>query len=400
MRKKPFLDIFVVGAGNGINALLGIMFFTAVARTLPIEDFGKYALLTSLLVSLSKIMDFGTNSLFVAKSITKPQQYINRFFTLKIILFFASILVGGVSLFYLKLLSPETLGIFVVGAIGYGINITLFAYFQRTERFVNAVLLNTIPGAIKAFTAVLVFTGLFTPNLIDAFAVFSFSILSSFLLAFFLPKDFLKAKFNFKDAIEFLRETIPAGISQIIKEGWPAIANTLTKIFRTFSDVGIFSLAQKIADIFTLISMSVFTVLLPKNAHRKNKHQKYDLKETVLLGGGILLLAGIAMIVANYLTVPVFGEKFSDSLSLLNILILAAAVTAIHTFMDNYFFIEEKTKTLMTITIGKLGMFILTAVSLIPRFGLIGLASANLIAALFALVITYGNISRNSNRLS
>ena len=54
----------------------------------------------------------------------------------------------------------------------------------------------------------------------------------------------------------------------------------------------------------------------------------------------------------------------------------------------------------MTITIGKLGMFILTAVSLIPRFGLIGLASANLIAALFALVITYGNISRNSNRLS
>ena len=89
MRKKPFLDIFVVGAGNGINALLGIMFFTAVARTLPIEDFGKYALLTSLLVSLSKIMDFGTNSLFVAKSITKPQQYINRFFTLKIILFFA-----------------------------------------------------------------------------------------------------------------------------------------------------------------------------------------------------------------------------------------------------------------------------------------------------------------------
>jgi len=98
--------------------------------------------------------------------------------------------------------------------------------------------------------------------------------------------------------------------------------------------------------------------------------------------------------------VPVFGEKFSDSLSLLNILILAAAVTAIHTFMDNYFFIEEKTKTLMTITIGKLGMFILTAVSLIPRFGLIGLASANLIAALFALVITYGNISRNSNRLS
>lgn len=82
MRKKSFINIFVVGAGNGINAILGLMFFTAVARTLSIEDFGKYALLASLLVSLSKIMDFGTNSLFVAKSIAKTQQYVNRFFSL------------------------------------------------------------------------------------------------------------------------------------------------------------------------------------------------------------------------------------------------------------------------------------------------------------------------------
>lgn len=393
MRKKPFLDIFVVGAGNGINAVLGVLFFTAVARTLSIEDFGKYALLSSLLVSLSKIMDFGTNSLFVAKSITKPQQYINRFFSLKLILFFVSILVGGIALFYLRLLSPLTLITFVVGAIGYGINITLFAYFQRIQKFVSAVMLNTIPAVIKACFAGAVFAGIYQPDLVGSFMVFSFSIMSSVLMAFFLPKEFFKVKLGFSGVSDFFKETIPAGVSQLVKEGWPAVSNTLTKIMKSFSDVGIFSLAQKVADIFTLISMSVFTVLLPKNAHRKAKQEKYNIKETILLAGGILGLASIAMVLANYLTVPIFGEKFEGSLALLNILILAAAVTAIHTFMDNYFFIEEKTKILMGITLSKLGVFVLSAVIMLPKFGLIGLASANLFAALFALALTFGNIS-------
>ena len=387
MRKKSFFDIFIVGAGNGINAILGLLFFTAIARTLSIEDFGRYALLTSLLVSLSKIMDFGTNSQYVAKSIAKPEHYLNRFFTLKVILFFVTALIGASSLYLLKLSSLQTLCIFLFGTLGYGINITLFAYFQRVEMFVHAVLLNTIPALIKATLAISIFLGFYQPNLTQAFSVFSLSILSSSLLLYWLPKHFLKARFSKTGVREFFGETLPAGISHVVTTGWPAISNTIVKITNTFTGVGIFSLAQKIADIFSLISQSVFTVLLPKNAHRKKLHQAYDIKETVILAGGILTLALGAMVVANYFTVPIFGEKFTGSLDLLNILILAAAISAIHSFMDNFFFVEEKITTLMKISLSKLVVFILGAFVLIPTYALKGLATANLISSILALIL-------------
>lgn len=394
--KKSFLDIFIVGAGNGTNAILGLLFFTAVARSLPIEDFGKYALLTSLLVSLSKIMDFGTNSLFVAKSITKPQDYVSRLFSLKLLLFVLASLISTLALFKLNLLSPETLKIFLIGLIGYGINITMFAYFQSLSEFVKAVTLNTISAAIKALFAGLIFFKVIPVDLSSAFAIFSFSIFGGILLLPWLPKEFLRPQISLKNVKAFFFETLPAGIAQLIKEGWPALANSLAKITNTFHEVGIYSLAGKIADIFTLISLSIFTVLLPKNAHRKKANQVYDVKETLMLSGGILLLAIVAMIAAKYLTVPVFGEKFSASLEILNILILAAAVTAIHSFMDNYFFVEEKTKTLMKIGIVKLIFFVSLALYLTNLYDLTGLALANLTASIFALLLTANVVFKQS----
>ncbi|OGC47168.1 hypothetical protein A2886_00795 [candidate division WWE3 bacterium RIFCSPHIGHO2_01_FULL_42_13] len=394
--KRSFFDIFIVGAGNGINAILGLLFFTAVARSLSIEDFGKYALLTSLLVSLSKIMDFGTNSLFVAKSITKPQDYISRFFSLKLILFLVTSVVAGIILYKLDLLSFQILKIFLIGAFGYGLNITLFAYFQRMSDFVKAVALNTLSATVKAIFAGSIFFHLLSVDLELAYAIFSGSIFTCILLIPWLPKGFWHPKVSLQNVKSFFLEALPAGISQIIKEGWSALANSLAKLTNTFSEVGIYSLASKIADIFTLISLSIFTVLLPRNAQRKKDNEIYDMKETLLLSGGVLFLALVAMVTARYLTVPIFGEKFSASLGLLNILILAAAITAVHSFMDNYFFVEEKTKTLMKIGVSKLIFFVGSALILTNLYDLRGLAISNLLASIFALILTLRIIFKRS----
>ena len=58
--------ISLVGVGNLLNAGFGLVFLAAAAKALPVQDFGRYAFLTSLLVFMSKIVDFGSNSIFVA----------------------------------------------------------------------------------------------------------------------------------------------------------------------------------------------------------------------------------------------------------------------------------------------------------------------------------------------
>ena len=57
MFSTSMIRIAFVGGGNAAGAGLGLLFLTAVARSLSLEDFGKYALITSVMVSLSRLMD-------------------------------------------------------------------------------------------------------------------------------------------------------------------------------------------------------------------------------------------------------------------------------------------------------------------------------------------------------
>lgn len=389
MQLKSLSKISIVGFGNIFNAFLGFFFLSAVAKTLTVEQFGKYALLTSLLVSISKIIDFGTNSIFVARSISNSKNIENTFVSLKFVLFLVTIPISVAALFILKLLTWQLFIIFLLGLIFYGINITLFAFFQRKEFFKEAVLLNTLPATVKGLIALATLTNVLKLDFVQAFAVFSVAMSLSTLLAGFVWDDLKKIKFTTQGISEFLTNSIFAGISQIINNGWSAISNSIAKLIKGFTDVGIFSLADKIANIFSLISISIFTVLLPKNAQRRKNQLGYDYKETGIIAGGILIMSLAAMFAARILINVVFQEKFADSIPLINILIAASSITAIHTFIENYFFVEEKTSQLFFITSTKLIAFLALCFLLIPIYSLQGLALAQLIAAIIGLIGTF-----------
>jgi O-antigen/teichoic acid export membrane protein len=380
--------VSAVSLGNIFNAVLGLTFLTAVARSLPIEDFGKYALLTTLLVGISKIVDFGTNSVYVAQSIAKDDDIKNIFVTSKIYLLAATVPVSILILYLLNLLEPEILVIFLIGLFAYGVNYTLFAFFQKSERFGFAVGLNTIPATIKFVAAVLILSGLLAVTVELAFLIFAGAIIFSSVLYHWLPDEQKGFEFTKLGVSEMIKESTPAGISIIIHDGWSAIANSVAKITKALTGVGIFSIADRIANVFTIISFSIFTVLLPKSARTKRNEQAYDIKETVILSLGILLLAVIAVSLTGFAVPLVFGEKFTASVSILNVLIFASALSAIHSFIENYFFVEEKTPVILGITLTRLFVFLTAAFLLIPIISLQGLAYAQLLAAIVALAIT------------
>lgn len=387
--KKSLQKIILVGFGNVFNALLGFSFLSVVAKTLDLESFGKYALITTLLVAVSKLIDFGTNSLFVAKSIsTGDRSLTNTFYTLKVILLIFSIPISILALKILHLSELNLVLTFILGLIAYTINYTLNSFFQKTEKFAHLVSLNTLPSLIKGIFAYFIFFKGLEVDLSYTFSIFSLSIFSGALLILFLPEEFKKFKFDLSKVKNFIKESAPAGVSLIIYEGWPSLANAIAKIVKDFSNVGIFAIAEKIANILALASVSVFTVLLPKNSMRKKENKEYDFREIFIISGAILFAAFIGTFISKYFVSNFFGDKFSDSLPILSTLIFASAFTSIHTFMEHYFFIEEKTKYIMYINIGKLSIFLVLSAILTPILALKGLATANILAAIFALVLT------------
>jgi O-antigen/teichoic acid export membrane protein len=386
--KKSFFNISFVSTGNVLNAVLGFLFIAAAAQALPVDSFGKYALITSLLVAIAKITDFGTNSLFVAKSITQTDTVTGKFVSLRLILFLLTLPVSFIALTLLNFTEATVILVFFLGLIAYTINFLLFGFFQKLEQFHWVISLNFIPAVIKAFFAVLIFTGLMQINYAQAFLIFVVSMVPSAFLYTLLPTDLKKYQLSLADTKKLFFEVFPAGTSQLIQESWPAIANSIAKITRSFTEVGIFSVAEKVSSIFSLISLSIFTVLLPKNALRKKENSRYDFKETFLLSIGVLILSILAIVAAKFFIPIVFGEKYTESLPLVDFMILAAAITAIHTFMENFFFIEGRTKVLLYISTFKLTVFLVFSALFIPLYSLMGLAYAQLTAALTALVVT------------
>lgn len=390
MKLKSLTDsvtkISLVGAGNMVNAALGFVYLSVVAKALSVDQFGRYALLVSLLIFLSRVMDFGTNSNFVAKSITEQKDELkNSFVSTKIILFLAAVIISIALLFVFKLNSTAIILTFVAGLLAYGINYTLFGLFQRVENYLMLVLLNSIPAMIKGAFAVLILFGYVDFTFVNFFMVFSFSIAPSGLLFFFLPSNFKSFKISLGSAVKFIKEAISPGISQLINEGFPAMSNSLAKFYADFTSVGIFSLADKISSAFVLVSFTIFTVLLPKNAIRKKEKKGYDFKETLFLAVGVLVLSLFTIIFARFFIPWFFQNKYNESLAILNILVIAGAISAVHTFMENYFFVEGKTTYLAFISGSKLTLFLALSFMLIPKYSLMGLAYSHLIAAVATL---------------
>ncbi|MBP7927696.1 oligosaccharide flippase family protein [Patescibacteria group bacterium] len=387
---KSLKNISLVSVGNIFNAGLGFVFLTMVAKTLSISDFGKYALLTALLVAVAKITDFGTNSIYVAKSLGENTSTdLNQFLTLKVILFFLGFFPAFLLLKLFGISEFQIYLIFFIGYTAYAINFALFGFFQKLESFIPLILLNTLPALVKAVFAILLLFKLVDLNMVQAFMVFAFSIIPSLILYFWLPSNFRLLKLKLSSAKELWKQVLLPGTAQLLNEAFSAINGGIAKMSLGFFDLGIFSLADKISNIFGLVSLSIFTVLLPKNAQLKKTAGKYDFKETYLLAFFILLFA-FCVSFAGKIIIPWFFEnKFNDSLQILNVLVFASALGAIHSFMENYFYVAGKANLLAGIAVWKVFILVIAAGVLIPVYNIAGLAYAQFLASASTLGLVF-----------
>jgi O-antigen/teichoic acid export membrane protein len=396
--KQSAKNISLVSLTNLINLGLGVILFLAAAIKLSKEDFGIYSLLTLLLVSLSKIIDFGSNSSFVSEFIGKSKNYLNELINFKIVAFIITSIISAITIIFLnKIYDFSIISAFILGLFFYGINYLLFAMFQKDEEFVKASLLNFFPALVKGIFGLLILTNLYHPNLTNTFQIFSISMIASALMIPLKAKELKSFKLDFKIA-HFVKNFYLAGVSQIINESWNTISNQIIKLVKSLADLGTFSLASKLSNVFSVISYSIYTVILTSNAKRKRDDLSYNIKESLILGTFLLALASLGTIISPFFFKIFFGNKYDDSIFIFSILLFSQAFASIHKFLDNYFFVEEKSNVLFSLTNFKLFVFVGLSVLLTFNYGLIGIASADLISSVLLTVITFIYIINKSRK--
>jgi len=407
--KSSYKNLSIVGFSNFINLGLGLILFSAAAKSLNLTEFGLYSLLTIFLVWFSKFIDFGSNSEYVSNFLSKNKSYLNELINFKILSFIISSIIGCISIysainFYynfkntlininLNIIIP----LFILGLFFYGINYLLFALYQKEEKFLKASLLNFFPALIKGIIGGLILLNFIKLDLDSFFAIFALSMAGSSIFLIEKIDTFKNFKFNLKIS-HFLKNFFLSGTSQQINESWGTISNFLTFIFKNLSDLGNYSFASKLSNVFSVISYSIYTVILTSNAKRKRDSLSYNLKESLILGFFLLIIATIGTTVAPKIISIIFGDKFNDSISIFSILIFSGALASIHKFLDNYFFIEEKSYTLFAFTLTKLILFVILSYIFINSFGILGLALADLVVSFITTTTTFTYIYFNSKK--
>lgn len=404
--KSSYKNLSIVGFSNFLNLGLGLILFSAAAKSLSLDEFGVYSFLTILLVWFSKFIDFGSNSDFVSNFLGKSKSYLNELINFKIISFVFSSVLGSIAVFtavsYYYSFKNQVINIdlyliipfFILGLFFYGINYLMFALYQKDEKFLKASLLNFIPALIKGAIGILVLLEFINLNLDLFFGVFAISMIGSSIFLFEKFVELKNFKFNFQ-IFHFLKSFFLAGTSQQINESWVTISNLLAFIFKNLTELGNYSFASKLSNVFSVISYSIYTVILTSNAKRKKDSLSYNLRESLILGGFLLLLALTGTFLAPTIIPAIFGDKFNDSVAIFSILIFSGALASIHKFLDNYFFIEEKSKTLFIFTLSKLSLFVILSFIFINSFGIIGLALADLVVSFLTTSITFSYIYLN-----
>jgi len=394
-------SIFKIGyvaALNFINLVMGVVLFLSLAQKLSVEDFGIYALLSLLLVSFSKIIDFGSNSSFVSDYISRGKNSLNEVISFKIISFLVVSVISVLILEKVNQISSLVIIVsFILGLFFYGINYSLFGIFQKDEQFFKASMLNFFPALIKAIFGFMIIFNIVQANLILGFQIFSLSMGASAIFLIFKFKEIKGFKFTFKLST-FFKKFYLAGISQAINESWSTISNQILALIRNLVDLGTFSLASKLSNVFSLISYSIYTVILTTNAKRRKNFISYNLTESLILGIFLILIATIGSLIAPVFFKLFFDNKFDESILIFTVLLFSQAFASIHKFLDNFFFIEEKSKTLLKFTTIKLLSFIIISILLTNSYGILGLAVADLIVSITITALTFVYILNFRNK--
>ena len=149
-----------------------------------------------------------------------------------------------------------------------------------------------------------------------------------------------------------------------------------------------FSLAVKLSSIFSLASFSIFTVLLPNKAKEIRERKNYSIKTSILLSIIIFSCAIFMSLLAKSMLYLLFA-KYINILPIFYILIFSASFYAISGFLDNFFYVKEKTTTLLLINASKIITLIISVFYLTQIFGIIGTSYANLVTSILFTGITF-----------
>lgn len=393
MAIKVAKNTLIQSSGKFISAGLGFITVALLTRYLGSGGYGNFTLIFSYLAFFSVISDFGMQ-LAIVKELSGQQNETRKlygtYFLLKLFLVVISSIIALLVLVFFPYSSQLKLGI-VIGVLAVSISGMMGyfnAIFQARIRLDLLTLLDVITKFVTVFTIVL----FVIYRLNFYFIVMSVLIgnLVGFFIAWFLLKDTVMLRFDSSLAKKLAILSIPIGITSFISTLYFKVDTIILSLYKSSSDVGIYSLAYKILEniiVFWGFYMASTYPLMAKLRNEDTSKYYSILKKSILVAivGSIPLMS--ILFYFSPLVINIFGGKgFSGAIESLQILLFSTPVLFLNAIFYNYYVIERKN------IVTALAMFISLIANVwmnilyIPRYSYIAASYTTVISACILLV--------------
>lgn len=394
--KDTIIHSIATSSGTIINGLLGLLFYILLARNLSLEFFGMFALTVAFLTVCADIADVGVDTgliRFIPKARSEKNQdflkYLKLGFQIKMIIWVFVAILGWFMAPIISeviFLKPQLTLALRISLIGVG-GAMLFSFvthsLQAFEKFISWSILNISLNALRLIILIILVTSV-SLNLLNSLVVYMLLPFLGFFVGLLMLPKFFKVKNEWKLANEFLHYNKWIAFISIITAFSSRFDTFLSARFLRAEELGIYSAANQLTQVFPQLSFAVASVIAPKLSSLKDKKTAISyLKKTQLLVflialGAIILLPG-----AIFLIPLILGSIYTESIGPFVILFFAQLIffLSIPVHQSIFYYFAKPKFFVFTNLLNLILMFIL-AIYLIPEYRVIGAA----------LVILFGNI--------
>jgi O-antigen/teichoic acid export membrane protein len=394
--QKYFRNLGLAFSSKMYSLIASFFVGALVARYLGPERYGVLNYVMSFVTIFAFLASFGIDNILVrdlVKFKEKRQTLLNTALLLKIIgAAFVVILIFLLSLLFKNdgytsfLIFLYSLQLFVAATS------VIESYFQSEVKYkyiFRAQLVSTTAvSLLKLFFIYAAFgTGWFVVSLVFESLVYSFVLLRYFNREHgtLLPTiDFTLAKKLLSDSWPFLITTafylVYSRIDQVM------IGKMLSN-----AELGIYSAAVKLAEIWYFVPTLICSVILPSIVLSKETSlQLYKNRNRKLFWFVTSLgffFALFEFIFAHFLVSFIFGGAYSGAIAVLRIYTWAGVFISMILVLNQILTVENRTKVIMVSSCAGALLNILFNFILIPRFGIVGSAWATLLSYAFVPII-------------
>lgn len=387
-----FYDILHSFFSKGLSLGLGFLVTILITRNFSVEVFGEYSFLISIAMTCFQFAHLGFSS-------ANTYYIVHNKKLLPFLLANTQILglvVGLITLIILLILNMiyfhKEVDLIIVTAF-------MVPFLVITE--LNRGLLTGLEKIKTANYLDLLSKFLYTIMVISVIVYFQsiWSLIFAYVMQMFIYSStsfynlFKKAKNKLKPSIHLFKKTSNYSIRIYLTLFLAFLVLKIDIYFIEYfmgnKPLGIYSLAATLATHLILIINVVIPLLLPKLATINNTNKRIKkLKNIIFYALILLILINLGFyFLGKWFIVLVFGDKYLESVIIIQILLMATSALSLETILAQYYAFIGKIKFLIYYWVITLLLNIILNYLWIPKYGIEGAAWASFISYSLILVL-------------